>query len=392
MKLGCKSRSLYNCLKKEANCGKCGNCIAKLNEPPQLECDENEENQLIYSNLFPQYKKSNVVRKPLPEKKMCRRISTYTIASVCDILISVKQFVNWIDRYSFERLDHYTLIRQTILRISIELASTTQRDHFVENPKAIIIYNCLKFANICDTIVQELNDSLMIQPACLEMVPIERKEDEELGVNIHSSYRGLHVIGEIKIQSPAHRCGRIEEGDEIVQINYQTVVAWQQRKVILAMREYPTKIVITVKKRPSHSRIAGQLRVLEPTKIPHRQVCIKTLNSPFAFQGLAYLLDDPPLENNSYVKQQDDTKENDSYVTNSTNGNACCKHEHEKDNQHHIYGNLSATSSASISKSTICIQNHENKGKFGNHFFTYFKYTMNFKITLPLSLFHPVAR
>lgn len=230
LKLGCKSRSLYNYLKKEANCGKCENCRAKLNAPPQLEYDEDEENKLIYSNLFPQYKKSNVVIKPLPEKKMCRKISTYTIASVCDILISVKQFVTWIDRYSFERLDHYTLIRQTILRLSIELASTTQRDHFVENPKAIIIKNCFKFANICDSIVQEWNDSLAIQATSLEMVPIKRKEDEELGVNIHSSYRGVHVIGEIKIQSPAHRCGRIEEGDEIIQINYQTVLGWQQRK------------------------------------------------------------------------------------------------------------------------------------------------------------------
>jgi len=349
LKLGCKSRSLYNYLKKESKCGKCENCISKLNDSLQPEYDENEENQLIYSNLFPQYKKSiSTIRKPMPEKKMCRKITTFTIASVCDILLSVKQFVNWIDRYSFERLDHYTLIRQTILRISIELASTTQRDHFVENPKAIIIYNCLKFANICDTIVQELNDSLMIQPTCLEMVPIKMNKNEELGVNIYSSYRGVHIIGDIKIQTPAHRCGRIDEGDEIIQVNYQTVLGWSQRKVILAMQEYPTKIVITVKKRPSHCRIAGQLRVLEPTKIPHRQVCIQ--ENPQAFQEFTYSLDVVPQENskNYVIEQEDEVKENNALVINS---NKCCKHES-------IY--LSTTPS-SISRSSICIQNHENK-------------------------------
>ena len=260
LKLGCKSRSLYNHLRKEANCNKCENCLEKLNSPPQTAFDENEENELIYSNLFPQYKKSNVIRRPMPIKKMCRKINTFTLSSVCDILISVKQFISWIDRYSFERQDHYTIIRQTILRISIELASTAQRDHFVENPKEIIKNNCLKFAEICDRIVQELNDSLAIQPTCLEMVPIKRKEDEELGIQIHSSYNGIHIIGAVKIQSPAHRCGRIEEGDEIIQINYQTVLGWQQAKLIEAMKEYSTKILITIKKRPSHSRIAGQLK------------------------------------------------------------------------------------------------------------------------------------
>lgn len=78
------------------------------------------------------------------------------------------------------------------------------------------------------------------------------------------------------MQSPVHRCGRIEEGDEIAQINYQTVLGWTQSKLIEAMKEYPTKILITIKKGPSHSRIAGQLKVLEPSKIPHRESIISS--------------------------------------------------------------------------------------------------------------------
>jgi hypothetical protein len=39
------------------------------------------------------------------------------------------------------------------------------------------------------------------------------------------SFHGIHQIGEIKFSSPAHQCGKIEEGDEVVQVNYQTVVS-----------------------------------------------------------------------------------------------------------------------------------------------------------------------
>jgi hypothetical protein len=45
------------------------------------------------------------------------------------------------------------------------------------------------------------------------------------GFFILPSFQGLHQISEIKFSSPAHQCGKIEEGDEVVQVNYQTVVS-----------------------------------------------------------------------------------------------------------------------------------------------------------------------
>lgn len=65
------------------------------------------------------------------------------------------------------------------------------------------------------------------QPAALEVVPIMKRHDEDLGLHIFSSYSGIHVVGGINALSPAHKNGHIEEGDEIIQINYQTVVGWQ---------------------------------------------------------------------------------------------------------------------------------------------------------------------
>ena len=36
---------------------------------------------------------------------------------------------------------------------------------------------------------------------------------------------GVPIITGVKFQSLAHLCGKLEEGDEIVQVNYQTVVS-----------------------------------------------------------------------------------------------------------------------------------------------------------------------
>ncbi|RWS28732.1 uncharacterized protein B4U80_06826 [Leptotrombidium deliense] len=223
LRLGCKSRSLYNQLKQD-----------------QLNTSSD-------------------------------RISAKTLSAVCDILTSVKAFISWIDTYPFEGQDQYAAVRKSLLKISIELAWTSQRDQFVEKPNDVIMKDSVTLADLCDKILQDLMDPLAIQPAYLDVVTIRKKPTEEVGMEIHSSYCGVHVVGGIKFQSPAHRCGRIEEGDEIVQVNYQTVVGWQLKKLVNQMAQYPTEILLTVKKRPRHSNVLGQISVLKPYKLPSRK-------------------------------------------------------------------------------------------------------------------------
>ena len=43
---------------------------------------------------------------------------------------------------------------------------------------------------------------------------------------------------------------RLEPGDEIVQVNYQTIVGWQNKKVVQLMAENPVELILTLKKRP----------------------------------------------------------------------------------------------------------------------------------------------
>jgi len=61
---------------------------------------------------------------------------------------------------------------------------------------------------------------MVLQPATLDLVTLKKRENE-LGFDILPNINGIHQIIDIKFGSPAHASGKIEDGDEIVQvINY----------------------------------------------------------------------------------------------------------------------------------------------------------------------------
>lgn len=259
LRLGCKARSLFNILKRETD----------------------------------------------DEEKSRDRVTTKTLSGVCDILTSVKLFVSWIDRYPFGGQEEYISIRKEILKLSIELASTAQRDQFVEKPNEVIKENCAIFAETCDKIVQDLNDPLAIQPAYLEVITIKKKTGEDIfsGVHFSSSYSGIHIVEKIDRSSIFYR-GRIEEGDEIVQINYQTVVGWHLKKMLNIIKEFSTEIAITLKKRPLHS---NQITVLKQFKIVNRK--LKSANSRFRNASTTTGHSDNDSDNGS-IKERSTVPEN----------------------------------------------------------------------------------
>lgn len=85
----------------------------------------------------------------------------------------------------------------------------------------------------------------------------------------HSQYR----ITDIKNNSPAYTSCKIEDGDEIVQINYQTVIGWQYKKVIQQLQESGPDVLLTLKKRPKHTKIYGQI-YMKPYRLPSKKKTI----------------------------------------------------------------------------------------------------------------------
>lgn len=77
-------------------------------------------------------------------------------------------------------------------------------------------------------------------------------------------------ITDIKYNSPAHISGKIEDGDEIIQINYQTVVGWHYNRVLQQLQESPPDVLLTLKKRPRHTKIYGQIYI-KPYRLPSKK-------------------------------------------------------------------------------------------------------------------------
>lgn len=77
-------------------------------------------------------------------------------------------------------------------------------------------------------------------------------------------------ITDIKYNSPAHISGKIEDGDEIIQINYQTVVGWHYKRVLQQLQESPPDVLLTLKKRPRHTKIYGQI-YMKPYRLPSKK-------------------------------------------------------------------------------------------------------------------------
>lgn len=126
-----------------------------------------------------------------------------------------------------------------------------------------------KLAKLANYIIQDITDPLVLQPASLDLVTLKKRESD-LGFYIMPSYHGVLRITDIKFNSPAHNSGKIEEGDEIVQVNYQTVVGWNSKKVIMQLQESPTDVLLTLKKRPKHTKIYGQI-YMKPYRLPSKK-------------------------------------------------------------------------------------------------------------------------
>jgi len=219
------------------------------------------------------------------------QVTTSTLAAVADIIDGVKDLISWLDRAPFGGHEPYLFVKKFLLKTCLELATNAQRDLFAEHPVQVIREGCTSLADLTDKIMQEFVDPLVLQPASLDVATVKKKAEDDVsvclsshsicnsvdgidlwiqGMLIQTSYKGVHVIGGVKFQSPAHQCGKIEEGDELVQVNYQTVVGWQQKKLKSAMLENPTKVILTLKKRPRHSNNFGQIYV-KPYRLPSKK-------------------------------------------------------------------------------------------------------------------------
>ncbi|CAL9707331.1 unnamed protein product [Knipowitschia caucasica] len=183
-----------------------------------------------------------------------RRLPNDFLTSVVDLIGAAKNLLAWLDRSPFASVTEYSLLKNNIVQLCLELTTIVQQDCTVYETENKILHVCKTLAGICDHIISLSSDSLVSQSAHLEVVHLTSiLPNEGLGMYIKSTYDGLHVITGTTENSPADQCKKIHAGDEVIQVNHQTVVGWQLKNLVNALREDPCGVILTLKKRPQNT-------------------------------------------------------------------------------------------------------------------------------------------
>lgn len=147
------------------------------------------------------------------------------LTSVVELIGAAKSLLAWLDRTPLTGISDFTATKNKIIQLCLELTTTVQQDCSVYEMEEKILEVSNILNTICDQTVRTTSDPLMSQSACLEEVQLTNiKPGEGLGMYIKSTYDGLHVITGTTEHSPADLSRKIHAGDEVIQVNQQTVV------------------------------------------------------------------------------------------------------------------------------------------------------------------------
>uniref|UniRef100_A0A8C5GLA6 Connector enhancer of kinase suppressor of ras 2 n=1 Tax=Gouania willdenowi TaxID=441366 RepID=A0A8C5GLA6_GOUWI len=224
-------------------------------------------------------------RSSQSESRSSRRLPNDLLTSVVDLITAAKSLLAWLDSYvglvswsPFAVVADYSVTRNNVIQLCLELTTIVQQDCTVFETENKILHVCKTLSEVCEHIVCVSSDPLVSQSAHLELVHLTNiKPSEGLGMYIKSTYDGLHVITGTTEASPADRCKKIHAGDEVIQVNHQTVVGWQLRNLVGSLRADKGVVSLTLKKRPqstlsSAPALLKNMRwkplALQPTRSP----------------------------------------------------------------------------------------------------------------------------
>ncbi|XP_031428193.1 connector enhancer of kinase suppressor of ras 2 [Clupea harengus] len=180
-----------------------------------------------------------------------RKLPNDFLTSVVDLIAAAKSLLAWLDRSPFAAVADYSMTRNTVIQLCLELTTIVQQDCTVYETENKILHVCKTLSAACDHVISLSSDPMVSQSAHLEVVQLDNiKSTEGLGMYIKSTYDGLHVITGTTEGSLADRCKKIHAGDEVIQVNYQTVVGWQLKNLVAMLRGDAGGVSLTLKKRP----------------------------------------------------------------------------------------------------------------------------------------------
>ncbi|XP_076010571.1 connector enhancer of kinase suppressor of ras 3-like isoform X2 [Genypterus blacodes] len=190
-------------------------------------------------------------RNPAHHSQDCHQPSYSFLSAVMELITAAKSLLSCMDRTPATSVSNCSSTKSRIIQLCLELTSTVQKDQTIYNIEEKILEVSQALNSISEQMVQVTSDPSQSHGSFLEEVHIgEVKPGEGLGMFIKSTYDGLHVITGTTENSAADKTQRIHAGDEVVQVNKQTVVGWQLKQLVEKLRAGPGGVVLLLKKRP----------------------------------------------------------------------------------------------------------------------------------------------
>ncbi|XP_074541801.1 connector enhancer of kinase suppressor of ras 3-like isoform X1 [Halichoeres trimaculatus] len=191
-------------------------------------------------------------KNPVYNSKISHQPSNEFLTAVMELIGAAKSLLGWLDRTPLTSANDFTSTKSRIIQLCLELTSTVQKDCTVYEIEEKILEVSRALNGICEKTVQATSDPSKSEMSCLEEVHIVNvRPGEGLGIYIKSTYDGLHVITGTTENSAADKTQRIHAGDEVVQVNKQTVVGWQLKHLVEKLRAESGGVVLVLKKRSS---------------------------------------------------------------------------------------------------------------------------------------------
>ncbi|KAE9555502.1 hypothetical protein FO519_001270 [Halicephalobus sp. NKZ332] len=143
----------------------------------------------------------------------------------------VKKLVFWLDRAPFENQKEYIQLRDKITELILEMLDSVNPQNRRFMPVSEVLYDRgLKLQEICRQLVFSTDPAILYIPYFTTAF-IRNTEFKSYGINFQSVFNGINLITSIDQESPAERCKKLNAGDEILEVNGETVIGWNYEKV-----------------------------------------------------------------------------------------------------------------------------------------------------------------
>ncbi|XP_076836391.1 connector enhancer of kinase suppressor of ras 2 isoform X3 [Brachyhypopomus gauderio] len=108
-----------------------------------------------------------------------RKLPNDFLTSVVDLIAAAKSLLAWLDRSPFAAVADYSLTRNNVIQLCLELTTIVQQDSTVYETENKILHVCKMLSGVCDHIITLSSDPMVSQAAHLEVIQLDNIRSSE---------------------------------------------------------------------------------------------------------------------------------------------------------------------------------------------------------------------